>query len=202
MAEGTTGSVTPPSSTPAQDAPQTPQSASGAGGVQIDQLSESDLRALAAKLQDRLKDVNAESAERRHTNKELTGQLSTLQQSLQQIQADLQAEKERRAAAEKAATEAKTAAERQTMITEIAAKFSLPSTLAARLVGDTREALEADAESLAKELGQRGQQQGAGNRAGNSTWQGGLTLDQIANMTQAEIAARMDEVDAALKQAK
>lgn len=140
----------------------------------------------------RLKEVNQESASRRHENK-------TLQETLEDIKAALEAERKQRADAEKAAQDAAKQAERTRVIGELATKYKLPAKVAERLAGETPEELEADAQALAEELGTARTQGGKGGSAGNSAWSGGLTRESLETMSPAQINERWDEVSKLLE---
>lgn len=164
-----------------------------------------ELRAENERLRADLAAANSESAGRRHENNDLQQQINAMQATMQEINASLTAERDARQQAEQQAQQVAAQAERQSMISEIAQRHKLPAVVAARLQGATAEELEADAAAIAAELGntgnQGGQGAGAGGSVGNSSWEGGLTLEQIEQMTTDQIRDRMDEVDAALKAA-
>lgn len=140
----------------------------------------------------RLKEVNQESASRRHENK-------TLQETLEGIKAALEAERKQREEAETAKREAERQAERQKVISATAAKFKLPEAVAELLRGETPEELEAHAQTLADSMGARPAGGGRTGSAGNSAWQGGLTRDSLATMSAEQINERWDEVSKLLE---
>lgn len=141
----------------------------------------------------RLKEVNQESASRRHENK-------TLQETLEGIKAALEAERKQREEAETAKREAERQAERQKAISTAANKFNLPEAVAELLKGETPEELEAHAKALAESLGAaRPAGGGKTGSAGNSAWQGGLTRDSLATMSAEQINERWDEVSKLLE---
>jgi hypothetical protein len=80
--------------------------------------------------------------------------------------------------------------------------FGLPSELADRLIGETDEALVADAKLLARGVKDRSS---AGRRdlntlpVGNPALTSPLTLDDISGMTLAEVVKRLPEIRIALE---
>lgn len=183
-----------------QDKNEVEKTESGQGGTQADSNGElATLQAEVKRLQSelaaresRIKELNSESAGRRVENK-------TLQETLEDIKTALEAERKQRADAEKAAQDAAKQAARTKVIGELATKYKLPAKVAERLAGETPEEMEADAKTLAEELGTARTQGGKGGSAGNSAWAGGVTKESIKNMSADEINERWEEVSKLLE---
>ena len=84
------------------------------------------------------------------------------------------------------------------MRSDVAKGFKLPDTLAARLKGDTREELEADAKVLAESMAPTGPVGGATNPA-ESGGAKTFTRAQVKAMSPAEIVANMPHIEAQFK---
>lgn len=109
--------------------------------------------------------LRSEEAKRyRRELRQTQQQLEEATKAMNAVTAKLEAAEKARADAEAAVAKASAEAARTQMITEIAAQYKLTPTLAKRLQGTTKEELEADAKSLAAELGSggNGQQQRPG----------------------------------------
>lgn len=115
-----------------------------------------------------LKDANSEAAKHRKALEDKTkGEMS----EVEKLKADLEAER----------------SERMTALREVvAAKYSLPEALAKRLMGATREELEADAAALAASLPKLATKS-PGPVGGNPASKPALTFEQLRGMSTAEI---------------
>lgn len=150
------------------------------------------LKAELEKRETRISELNSESAGRRVENK-------TLLTTLEEIKTALEAEQKKREQAEQQAAATAKKAERDKRVAELASKYKLPPTVAARLTGETLDDMDADAKALAEELaGARGRGASAAS-AGNSAWEGGLTREALEKMSPDEINRRWDEVSKLLE---
>lgn len=115
-----------------------------------------------------LKDANSEAAKHRKAlDDKAKGELS----EIDRLKADLEAER----------------GERMTALREVvAAKYSLPEALAKRLMGSTREELDADAAALAASLPKLATKS-PGPVGGNPASKPALTFEQLKGMSTAEI---------------
>jgi hypothetical protein len=144
----------------------------------------------------RVKKANDEAKNRRLENKALRSELATVKTQLTEIANAFKAEKEARETAQREALAASRKA--------AAIKFGLPEKFAERLTGATPAEIEADAESLAKELPAKPAPNNGTPPAspGNPAAPPTLTIDQINAMTPDQINANWEAVQKVLETQK